>query len=325
MTRPLPPAVFLACWLLSGLASAQQTFEINPRAMSEEGKTTAVKVTRTRTLSFRLLDAGGRTMQEGRREETLAEEFDETVERAGDYAPERLRRKYAAASRAFDGGKPETLPRAGRTVLIARPPGGVRKAAPAAEGEPALDEREAAELLAPFRRPDDIARRRRGDPADGLLPARGVKIGDAWPVSAEALADLLGEEFEASPSGAVGVLKPEVGGEAKLKEVSSRDGRRFVTVEAAGKTPVSAVKGLRFDPPAAAEVRVTLVVGPDGDTAARKVTVEVRLTGTAAMESAAAPAASPADPAGKPAPRPASAKLAVTLERREVFERSVER
>jgi hypothetical protein len=246
----------LAVLALTGAVRAEDTYTIKLKHGPDVGKTVTVKYTETVTHSDKVTDPDGKVIEDGKKHTiTFEDVYTETVLEKGGKVPNKFKRTHEKATRTVDG-KTETRSYQGRTLVFEKKDG---KFAVTPEGDKPLSKEDLEGLT---RKANDNSG---GGLEDALLPAKPVKVGDAWKIEGKRIA-------EAFPD-----LDPDVeksAGEGKLTKVYQKDGHQFGTIVLTVKVQVTKVPkgGVTFDKPPVLELKLTADAVIDGSSAAGVVT-----------------------------------------------------
>jgi hypothetical protein len=251
----------LAALTLTAAGTRAQEFTIKFKHGSDPGKSVVVKETNKETTSYTVSDANGK-VRRGKEAGTTEEVYTETVLEKGDKQSKKFKRIYEKASRIVDGEKAQ-LPYEGRTIVFELKDG---KYEAAAEGKPAVD----PQVL------DGLARRASSndDSQDqAMLPMKPVKVGDKWAVDVKALAKGLAKD------GGLEIDIDKTKGDVTLTKAYKKDGTQFGVLDVTIKLAVKSLGTLKFDPPAAGDLKATLDVAIDGTSPVGSETSTSKLEG----------------------------------------------
>jgi hypothetical protein len=246
-------------------ARAQKAYTIKLKHDADAGKRFQMSDTEKQDGTLKTLSSDGKVLKEDRRSTVKEEVFFETTLERGAKRPVRFKRTYEKAT-IMTGDRTVSRSFEGRTVFFELKEG---KYQARVEGDRPLRQADLDELTRKANERDD-------ELDDVFLPARAVEVGERWSIDSKALAAAFAR---------IGKLDPtSTSGEATLLRVEDRDARPFGIIEVRLKLGVKEVQGLKFEVPAAMDMKMTLATGLDGSSTAGTLTRTSRLMGRIQVE-----------------------------------------
>jgi hypothetical protein len=204
-----------AALLAVTLVHAEDTYTLK---FYESKQGDVLKATQDRKMEGKMtLTSGGKVdevpLKQG---EASAYTHEVLAKKPGDKLSTKVQRTYEKWERTDEKGTTTKSALVGKTVVAEYPKDGKGKATFTVDGKPPTDE-QAAELEGEFKVGDDGGPDFKSVP--GLLPARPLKVGDAWAINADDLTKAFGERMKGTK---FDVKKSSFTG--KLVKAATRDG-----------------------------------------------------------------------------------------------------
>jgi hypothetical protein len=246
------------------------TYEIKVRKRGQGDRSRLVEE-ETQTVDVVGKDANGKVVEEfSQKTVTNFRYAEELLVKAAGRKSEKARREYERA-RVSEGGKTETLPYEGKTVLIEKTDGGYVFTV---EGSGPLTGQAARFLQREF-----MENVHDEDPLEKHLPGRPVTVGEAWKVDAAAA---FFRSVDAG--GGLDIDLEGARGEGRLVRAYKKNGRQFGVIEIALEAPVKALRlkesKINFKSGAKMTFFFTADLCVDGTATIGSATVKVTLHGS---------------------------------------------
>ena len=243
---------------------------------SSAGDVAHVTNTITSQATMKTIDTAGKILKEQHSKDSETFVYTQTIleKPDKDKPPTRVRRQYERAEKK-DGDKTTRMGFHGKTVLIEKKDSKWRFRF---EGGPELALEDTMTVYRDFHA--DEMEREEEEALKMLLPKKPVKVGETWPLDAEAIAKRREKAllFGLDPTKAVG--------RGKLQRVYQQDGRQFGVLEFTVDTPIVAIGKDKADEGSRLSQKVTLDGCIDGTSGTLSTTIEENTTVNATLTEA---------------------------------------
>jgi hypothetical protein len=243
-----------------------QTYTIKIKNHPDEGKSAINKDFNSNSGTFKLLDADGKVVNQNKTTMVQEQEYTQTVLVGGEERPAKHKKTYTKALKRLND-KETKLTYAGRAVVFEFEKG---KYKVFAEGEPPLAPKDLEDLAKQANDPG-------GREIEKLvLPGKPVKVGDRWALDSKALAKIFKQEAKLDSE--------KTKASASLAKVYRKGESQYGVLEIDLKMAVEEMQGLKFEKPAAFDMRFTLDAPIDGSDTAGVMTMTGKIVGKSSLE-----------------------------------------
>lgn len=242
-----------------------QTYTVKLRANPDAGKGVVFRKVEKNDGTFKMTDAAGKVLVDEKSKDTKEEEYTETILEKGDKQPAKFKRAYDKAAET-KGGETAGLGHQRRTIVCEWKDGSYRVTA---EGKPELTPKDLDDLA------EEVNDSTLSDQLAVIQPPKAVKIDESWVVDNKLIATAFGKST---------VLDAKSKAEARLVKVYEKNGKQHGVIEIDMKLVLKEIKGIKFDPAAPFDFKVSFDGVIDGSGTAFTMTTGGKLAGKGTYE-----------------------------------------